>query len=112
MEKPKKHSLDFEKPLHALELQLEEIQKSSTSSDLDFSSEIKAIEAKIEKTKREVIPTFLHGKKYNCPGILTARIPLTLSAGHLMILRNFTETGCTRMIRQSLVGLPPLMDAA
>jgi len=54
MEKPKKHSLDFEKPLHALELQLEEIQKSSTSSDLDFSSEIKAIEAKIEKTKREV----------------------------------------------------------
>lgn len=54
MEMTKKHSLDFEKPLHDLELQLEEIQKSSQNSDLDFSSEIKAIEGKIEKTKREV----------------------------------------------------------
>jgi acetyl-CoA carboxylase carboxyl transferase subunit alpha len=54
MEMTKKHSLDFEKPLHDLELQLEEIQKSSLNSDLDFSSEIKAIEGKIEKTKREV----------------------------------------------------------
>ncbi len=54
MQTTKKHSLEFEKPLHALEQQLEELQKSSQSSDLDFSSEIKAIEAKIEKTKREV----------------------------------------------------------
>ena len=54
MEMTKKHSLDFEKPLHDLELQLEEIQKSSQNSDLDFSSEIKAIEGKIEKTKRDV----------------------------------------------------------
>ncbi|MDA7823199.1 acetyl-CoA carboxylase carboxyltransferase subunit alpha [Opitutales bacterium] len=54
METTKKHSLDFEKPLHELELQLDELQKSSQNSDLDFSSEIKAIEAKIELTKRQV----------------------------------------------------------
>ena len=50
----KKHSLEFEKPLMDLEKQLEEIVKSSSDSDLDFSTEIKAIEKKIENTKREV----------------------------------------------------------
>lgn len=50
----KKHSLEFEKPLLDLEKQLEEIVKSSHDSDLDFSTEIKAIEKKIEKTKRHV----------------------------------------------------------
>ena len=50
----KKHSLEFEKPLLELEKQLEEIVKSSQESDLDFSTEIKAIEKKIEHTKRDV----------------------------------------------------------
>jgi len=50
----KKHSLEFEKPLLDLEKQLEEIVKSSHDSDLDFSTEIKAIEKKIEQTKRLV----------------------------------------------------------
>ena len=50
----KKHSLDFEKPLLDLELLLEEILKSSRDSDLDFSTEISAIEKKIELTKRDV----------------------------------------------------------
>lgn len=50
----KKHSLEFEKPLLDLEKQLEEIVKSSHDSDLDFSTEIKAIEKKIEQTKRHV----------------------------------------------------------
>ena len=50
----KKHSLEFEKPLMDLEKQLDDIVKSSSDSDLDFSTEIKAIEKKIENTKREV----------------------------------------------------------
>jgi acetyl-CoA carboxylase carboxyl transferase subunit alpha len=50
----KKHSLEFEKPLLDLEKQLDEIVKSSHDSDLDFSTEINAIEKKIEQTKREV----------------------------------------------------------
>ncbi len=50
----KKHSLEFEKPLLYLEKQLEDIVKSSHDSDLDFSTEIRAIEKKIEDTKRDV----------------------------------------------------------
>ena len=50
----KKHSLEFEKPLMDLEKQLDDIVKSSRDSDLDFSTEIKAIEKKIEHTKRDV----------------------------------------------------------
>ena len=50
----KKHSLEFEKPLLELEKQLDEILQSSQDTDLDFSQEIKAIERKIELTKREV----------------------------------------------------------
>ena len=50
----KKHSLEFEKPLLELEKQLEEIVKSSQESDFDFSTEIKAIEKKIEHTNRDV----------------------------------------------------------
>mgnify|MGYP001366806618 CR=1 FL=1 len=50
----KKHSLEFEKPLLELEKQLDEILQSSQDTDLDFSQEIKAIEKKIELTKREV----------------------------------------------------------
>lgn len=49
-----KNSLEFEKPLLDLEKQLEDLMTSSQNSDLDFSDEIKAIESKIELTKREV----------------------------------------------------------
>jgi acetyl-CoA carboxylase carboxyl transferase subunit alpha len=49
-----KNSLEFEKPLLDLEKQLEDLMKSSKDSDLDFSNEVKAIEAKIELTKRDI----------------------------------------------------------
>ncbi len=49
----KDHSLDFEKPLRALEKQLEDLLKSSQESDLDVSKEVQAIEGKIERTTRE-----------------------------------------------------------
>ena len=52
MEK-KDRSLDFEKPLRALEKQLEDLLKTSKESDLDVSKEVRAIEEKIERTKRE-----------------------------------------------------------
>ena len=53
MQNPK-NSLEFEKPLLDLERQLDDLVKSSQESDLDFSQEIRAIESKIEDTKREV----------------------------------------------------------
>ena len=49
-----KQSLEFEKPLLDLEKQLEDLLQAYHDSDLDFSSEIKAIEKKIETTKRDV----------------------------------------------------------
>ena len=79
MEKPKKHSLDFEKPLHALELQLEEIQNLPPVRTLIFS-EIKAIEAKIEKTKGRFIQPFSMAK-VQLSSIPTAHTS-DLTAGH------------------------------
>ena len=49
----KDHTLDFEKPLRDLEKQLEELTDTSRESDLDVSKEVRAIEDKIERTKRE-----------------------------------------------------------
>jgi acetyl-CoA carboxylase carboxyl transferase subunit alpha len=49
-----KQNLDFEKPLLELEKQLDDLVQSSSESDLDFSDEIRAIEKKIELTKRQV----------------------------------------------------------
>ncbi|MGE9290198.1 MAG: acetyl-CoA carboxylase carboxyltransferase subunit alpha [Puniceicoccales bacterium] len=47
-------TLEFEKPLRELEGQLRRLQETSEQSNMDVSEEIKAIEGKIEKTKREV----------------------------------------------------------
>jgi acetyl-CoA carboxylase carboxyl transferase subunit alpha len=48
------YTLEFEKPLRELEKQLITLQQVSQESKVDVSSEIKAIEAKIEKTKKEI----------------------------------------------------------
>ncbi|MEO0793546.1 MAG: acetyl-CoA carboxylase carboxyltransferase subunit alpha [Verrucomicrobiota bacterium] len=53
MEKPK-HSLDFEKPIHELQVQLANLQRMSEESQLDVTLEISAIEAKIEETRQRV----------------------------------------------------------
>ncbi len=50
----KKYTLDFEKPLRGLIKQLEALNQLSEENAIDVSSEIKAIEAKIEQTKRLV----------------------------------------------------------
>ena len=48
------YTLEFEKPLRELEKQLITLRQVSQESKVDVSSEIKAIEAKIEKTKKEI----------------------------------------------------------
>ena len=53
MEKPK-FSLDFEKPIRDLEIQLEGLNCMSKEQNLDVSNEISAIEKKIHSTKREI----------------------------------------------------------
>lgn len=49
-----KFSLEFEKPLRDLEAQLINLQHISEVSKVDVSAEIQAIEAKLEKTRREI----------------------------------------------------------
>lgn len=46
--------LDFERPLRALEEQLQRLRDSSGESRVDVQSEVAAIEKKIEATKREI----------------------------------------------------------
>ncbi|OHE70787.1 MAG: acetyl-CoA carboxylase carboxyltransferase subunit alpha [Verrucomicrobia bacterium GWC2_42_7] len=53
METPK-YLLDFEKPLRSLAEELERLRRISQESKVDVSAEIESIEAKIEKTKKEI----------------------------------------------------------
>ena len=46
--------LDFEKPILELERKIEELKKFTSSEKIDLSSEIKKLDDKLEKVKREV----------------------------------------------------------
>src|SRR5580704_5421367 len=46
--------VEFEKPIVELEKQLEELKKHSRLSSVDLDREVRAMEKKIEETKREV----------------------------------------------------------
>src|SRR6202007_464697 len=50
----KPHPLEFEKPIVELEKQLEELKKHSKLSSVDLDREVRAMENKIEETKREI----------------------------------------------------------
>jgi acetyl-CoA carboxylase carboxyl transferase subunit alpha len=49
-----KHVLDFEKPIIELERRLQEIREHSGQHDMDLESEVEAMQAKIEATRREI----------------------------------------------------------
>ena len=53
MERPA-YLLEFEKPLRELEKQLESLHQQSLENNIDMSSELATIEAKIDTTKREI----------------------------------------------------------
>jgi acetyl-CoA carboxylase carboxyl transferase subunit alpha len=46
--------LEFEKPIVELEKQLDELKKHSKLSSVDLDREVRAMEIKIEETKREI----------------------------------------------------------
>ena len=46
--------LDFEKPIFELQRRLEDLKEHSKEHDVDLESEVKAIEAKISQTRRQV----------------------------------------------------------
>ena len=49
------YTLEFEKPLRELEKQLITLNQVSQDSRVDVSSEIEAIEIKIEKIKKDIL---------------------------------------------------------
>jgi acetyl-CoA carboxylase carboxyl transferase subunit alpha len=49
-----KHTLDFEKPIFELQRRLQEIREHSDEHDVDLDSEVEAMQAKIESTRREI----------------------------------------------------------
>ena len=48
------HPLDFEKPILELQRRLDEIREHSDRHDVDLDSEVEAMEAKIDATRREI----------------------------------------------------------
>src|SRR3954464_7609220 len=48
------HPLDFEKPILELQRRLDEIREQSDRHDVDLDSEVEAMEAKIDATRREI----------------------------------------------------------
>src|ERR1700731_2905413 len=48
------HPLDFEKPILELQRRLDEIREHSDRHDVDIDSEVEAMEAKIDATRREI----------------------------------------------------------
>src|SRR5437667_12143660 len=49
-----KHALDFEKPILELQRRLQEIREHSDEHEVDLDSEVEAMQAKIEATRREI----------------------------------------------------------
>ena len=50
----KLHPLEFEKPIAELEEKLADLKSHSHAHDMDFDSEVRTIEAKIDETKRQI----------------------------------------------------------
>ncbi len=50
----KTHVLDFEKPIVDLEKKLDDLKRHSRANDINFDAEVRRMEEKIEKTKREI----------------------------------------------------------
>ena len=48
------HPLDFEKPILELQRRLQDLKNHSNQHDLDFDSEVEAMESKIRETRRQI----------------------------------------------------------
>ncbi|MGE9295079.1 MAG: acetyl-CoA carboxylase carboxyl transferase subunit alpha, partial [Puniceicoccales bacterium] len=108
MDKPK-HSLEFEKPIHELQAQLDNLHRMSEESNLDVSTEIDAIKVKIEDTRRRIHATLTPWQK-----IQLARHPQRPYALDYIraIFDDFQELHGDRRYRddQAIVGGPAFLN--
>ena len=103
------YTLEFEKPLRDLEDQLENLTKVSKESDVDLSTERKAIEEKIEATKRKIYTEVTPWQR-----VQIARHPNRPFALDYIdaIFEDFQELHGDRLFRddQAIVGGTALLD--
>ncbi|HVU39047.1 MAG TPA: acetyl-CoA carboxylase carboxyltransferase subunit alpha [Opitutales bacterium] len=108
MSKPK-FTLDFEKPLHELELQLQNLRKLSEEQKIDVSGEIRAIEEKLEATKANIHKHLTPWQK-----VQLARHPHRPYALDYIkaIFTDFEELHGDRLYRddQAIIGGPAMLD--
>ncbi len=108
MSKPK-FTLDFEKPLHELELQLQNLRKLSEEQKLDVRGEIRAIEEKLEATKANIHKHLTPWQK-----VQLARHPHRPYALDYIkgIFTDFQELHGDRFFRddQAIIGGPAFLD--
>lgn len=103
------YTLEFEKPLRELEKQLITLRQVSQESNVDVSSEIKAIEAKIEKTKKEIYSNLSAWQRVQLSR--HPKRPYTLDYIGL-IFDEFTELHGDRRFREdaAIVGGPAFLE--
>ena len=105
----KKYALDFEKPLRGLIEQLDALHQLSEENHIDVSSEIKAIEGKIEKTKKSIYSNLSSWQR-----VQLARHPLRpYSLDYVgSIFDGFLEMHGDRLYRddKSIIGGPAFLD--
>ncbi len=104
-----KYALDFEKPLRGLIKQLDALHQLSEENHIDVSSEIKAIESKIEQTKRSIYSNLSSWQR-----VQLARHPLRpYSLDYVnSILEGFQEYQGDRQFRddKSIIGGTAFLD--
>jgi hypothetical protein len=64
--------LEFEKPIVELEKQLDELKKHSKLSSVDLDREVRAMETKIEETKREIYEELTAWQSADCSAYRTS----------------------------------------
>ncbi len=108
MIKPK-FTLDFEKPLHELELQLQDLRRQAEEDLLDLSEEIRAVEGKLEAAKARIHKNLTSWQK-----VQLARHPQRPYALDYinLIFEGFQELHGDRLYRddQALIGGPAFLD--
>ena len=95
--------LDFEKPIVELELKIAELKSLASDGSIDLSEEIKTLEARLEKIRREVFESLTPWQKVQIAR--HPKRPYTMDYVH-MIMVDFVELHGDRMFKddKAIVG--------
>ena len=91
----KSQILDFEKPIVELEQKLEEIKRHVHGKDIDFDPEVRAMQEKIEATKKETYANLTAWQRVQIARHIARPLFSTTSSRPSPILLNSRETGAS-----------------